>query len=108
MKSATSSWPCRSCDNTDSYAWRAIAIFDPIRMLPLMSTRIARLSGDSLSDRIERIGRNCPLSRTSKYVEVRPVTIRPRASRTDLDGDDVDCAAKRLLRLRRFPAHLAT
>ena len=33
-------------DNSEAYACRAIAILGPSRMLPLMSTRIATLSGD--------------------------------------------------------------
>ena len=55
----------------------------PTRMLPLMSTRIARLTAEVWSDRIERIGRGSPLSRTSKSAVVSPFTGRPRASLTD-------------------------
>ena len=83
VKSPTSSWPGRSCDRSESYAWRAMAILGPMRMLPLMSTRIARLSGDWRSERSDRIGRSWPLSRISKSVVVRPLNTRPRASRTD-------------------------
>ena len=61
----------------------AIATFDPTCMLPLISTRIATLTGDWRLDCSDRIGRNWPLSRTSKSGDVRPLTIRPRASRTD-------------------------
>ena len=66
-----------------SNAWRAIAIFGPTRMLPLMSTRIARLTAEVWSDRIDRIGRGSPLSRTSKSAVVSPLTGRPRRSLTD-------------------------
>src|SRR4051794_16186020 len=83
VKTATSSSPCRSWPTMMSNAWRAIAIFGPTRMLPLMSTRIARLTAEVWSDRSERIGRGSPLSRTSKSAVVKPFTGRPRRSLTD-------------------------
>src|SRR6266487_2717774 len=61
-----------------------MAILAPTCMLPLMSTRMARLSGDRESDRMDSTGRSSPLSLTSKSAGVNPCTIRPRPSRTDV------------------------
>src|SRR5215831_5028452 len=76
-------------------------------MLPLMSTRIARLSGDSRSDRNERIGRSSPLSRISKSFDVNPETTRPRPSRTDACIVTTSTALRKTCRLGEASCALA-
>src|SRR5215471_241907 len=78
-----------------------------MRMLPLMSTRIARLRGDWRSDRNERIARSSPLSRISKSFDVNPDTTRPRPSRTDACIVTTSTALRKTCRLCEASCALA-
>ena len=83
VNTAASSSNGRSCARSASNARRAMSIFGPTLMLPLMSTRKATVSGERSSEPTDNTGRSSPLSRTSKSSAVSLGTARPRLSRTD-------------------------